>query len=242
MSENTIKAPTPEKKGKVGSATADEQLKFLLSCIRYSVNGKIDFAEVAKDCSIISKGAAQYLITPQHTTNTILLTSAKRYERLMKAHNIEKKDAVSPRDASVASAKVKKGEVKPGAGTAAAANKKRKMLEADMSANHDEDDDEEPPVARKKKAVKKEKKEVMSEPAAAAVKVEIPQLDGASDICSIVKEEDPATLAIKNEPGVVVVKAEPVHEAFPNCRAEDTKMFDHFLQSGDFDQSIFIAD
>ncbi|BDD55859.1 hypothetical protein MPDQ_004871 [Monascus purpureus] len=51
--------------------SSDEQVQFLLSCIRYSVNGKIDFAEVAKECNIVSKGAAN-----------------KRYERLMKAHNI----------------------------------------------------------------------------------------------------------------------------------------------------------
>ncbi|KAI4264933.1 MAG: hypothetical protein L6R35_007265, partial [Caloplaca aegaea] len=47
------------KKGKAPNATsADEQVKFLMSCIRYSVSGKIDFEEVAKECSIVSKGAA----------------------------------------------------------------------------------------------------------------------------------------------------------------------------------------
>ncbi|KAA8643639.1 uncharacterized protein ATNIH1004_010408 [Aspergillus tanneri] len=51
--------------------TMEEQFQFLLSCIRFSNSGKIDFNQVAKECSIISKGAA-----------------AKRYERLMKAHGI----------------------------------------------------------------------------------------------------------------------------------------------------------
>ncbi|GAD97999.1 predicted protein [Paecilomyces variotii No. 5] len=50
---------------------SDEQFQFLLSCIRYSSNGKVDFGEVAKECNIVSKGAA-----------------AKRYERMMKAHGI----------------------------------------------------------------------------------------------------------------------------------------------------------
>ncbi|KAI9744224.1 MAG: hypothetical protein M1818_002376 [Claussenomyces sp. TS43310] len=51
--------------------TTDEHFKFLISCIRYSNNGKVDFGEVAKECKIVSKGAA-----------------AKRYERMMKAHGI----------------------------------------------------------------------------------------------------------------------------------------------------------
>ncbi|GFG01064.1 hypothetical protein IFM5058_00283 [Aspergillus udagawae] len=48
----------------------DETVQFLLSCIRYSNSGKVDFNEVAKECNIVSKGAA-----------------AKRYERLIKAYN-----------------------------------------------------------------------------------------------------------------------------------------------------------
>ncbi|KAI1139712.1 hypothetical protein F5Y05DRAFT_411898 [Hypoxylon sp. FL0543] len=49
----------------------DSQFKFLIACIKHSTAGKVDFNEVAKECEIISKGAA-----------------AKRYERLMKAHGI----------------------------------------------------------------------------------------------------------------------------------------------------------
>ncbi|KAF7172645.1 hypothetical protein CNMCM5623_004795 [Aspergillus felis] len=48
----------------------DETVQFLLSCIRYSNSGKVDFNEVAKECNIVTKGAA-----------------AKRYERLIKAYN-----------------------------------------------------------------------------------------------------------------------------------------------------------
>ncbi|KUJ09064.1 uncharacterized protein LY89DRAFT_741362 [Mollisia scopiformis] len=52
-------------------ASNEEQFKFLISCIRYSNNGKVDFGQVARECKIVSKGAA-----------------AKRYERMMRAHGI----------------------------------------------------------------------------------------------------------------------------------------------------------
>ncbi|RHZ72351.1 hypothetical protein CDV55_105236 [Aspergillus turcosus] len=50
--------------------TPNETIQFLLSCIRYSNSGKVDFNEVAKECNIVTKAAA-----------------AKRYERLIKAYN-----------------------------------------------------------------------------------------------------------------------------------------------------------
>ncbi|KIX99272.1 uncharacterized protein Z520_04848 [Fonsecaea multimorphosa CBS 102226] len=52
-------------------ATSDDQLRFLLSCVKHATNGRVDFVEVAKECGVVSKGAA-----------------AKRYERLMKANGI----------------------------------------------------------------------------------------------------------------------------------------------------------
>ena len=64
----------------MGRLNNDEQFKFLISCIRYSNNGKVrrvasrriaiswrlllittlqvDFGEVAKECDIVTKGAA----------------------------------------------------------------------------------------------------------------------------------------------------------------------------------------
>ncbi|PGH18821.1 hypothetical protein AJ79_00234 [Helicocarpus griseus UAMH5409] len=69
--------------------SSEEQLNFLLKCVKHSSNGKVDFTEVAKECNIVSKGAA-----------------AKRYERLMKANGINPNggplstsDAPSPSDA-----------------------------------------------------------------------------------------------------------------------------------------------
>ncbi|KAI1403818.1 hypothetical protein F4819DRAFT_449842 [Hypoxylon fuscum] len=53
------------------SLDVDSQFRFLLMCIKHSNAGKVNFEEVAKECEIVTKGAA-----------------AKRYERLLKAHNI----------------------------------------------------------------------------------------------------------------------------------------------------------
>ncbi|PGH33815.1 hypothetical protein GX50_03384 [[Emmonsia] crescens] len=71
------------------AATSDEQLNFLLRCVKYSSNGKVDFDQVARECNIVTKGAA-----------------AKRYERLMKANGINPNggtatgtDASSPQEA-----------------------------------------------------------------------------------------------------------------------------------------------
>ncbi|KAF2972323.1 hypothetical protein GQX73_g1350 [Xylaria multiplex] len=99
-----------------GTATdTDSQFRFLISCIRHSTAGKVDFEEVRKECEIVSKGAA-----------------AKRYERLMKAHNITTGTTVNG---------VKK-EAK-GADETKKANravKKRKLEEV----NEDEGDTDEP--------------------------------------------------------------------------------------------------
>ncbi|EAS30784.3 uncharacterized protein CIMG_06263 [Coccidioides immitis RS] len=51
--------------------SSEEQLNFLLSCVKHSNNGKVNFEAVATECEIVTKGAA-----------------AKRYERLLKANGI----------------------------------------------------------------------------------------------------------------------------------------------------------
>ncbi|OAL69419.1 hypothetical protein A7D00_6538 [Trichophyton violaceum] len=51
--------------------SAEETNIFLIKCIKYSNNGKVDFAAVAEECGIVSKGAA-----------------AKRYERILKGNGI----------------------------------------------------------------------------------------------------------------------------------------------------------
>ncbi|KAI1210580.1 uncharacterized protein F4807DRAFT_466961 [Annulohypoxylon truncatum] len=85
----------------------DSQFKFLIACIKHSTAGKVDFNEVAKELSIITKGAA-----------------AKRYERLMKAHGI----------GSASSVKKESKDSKEGVKTRATPSKKRKLAAVDEDA------------------------------------------------------------------------------------------------------------
>ncbi|CAO1602227.1 hypothetical protein XANCAGTX0491_005855 [Xanthoria calcicola] len=148
-----------EKKGKAG----DEQFKFLIACIRHGVNGKIDWEEVAKECSIVSKGAA-----------------AKRYERLMKAHDISPQAA---REASTATPKLQTGKAKETKTTP----KKRKAADSDATEDAGAPNSETFAAATKKKS----KKTPMSEKT--VIKAEEdkegtsggslqPQLDGPPDV------------------------------------------------------------
>ncbi|KAI1084489.1 hypothetical protein F5B20DRAFT_568404 [Whalleya microplaca] len=87
----------------------ESQFKFLIACIKHSTAGKVDFGEVAKECEIVTKGAA-----------------AKRYERLMKAHGI------APGSSSTSLKKESK-DSKDGVKTRAP-NKKRKLAAVDEDA------------------------------------------------------------------------------------------------------------
>ncbi|KAI9835960.1 MAG: hypothetical protein M1837_003572 [Sclerophora amabilis] len=94
----------------------DEQFKFLISCIRNANNSKVDFAEVAKECGIVSKGAA-----------------AKRYERMMKAHGINNPGGIATRSAPAPA-----GSRRDNSGSA----KKRKLDHFEDTGTHAIDDDE----------------------------------------------------------------------------------------------------
>ncbi|KAI1425611.1 hypothetical protein F5Y12DRAFT_714106 [Xylaria sp. FL1777] len=96
--------------------TDSDQFRFLISCIRHSSAGKVDFEEVRKECNIISKGAA-----------------AKRYERLMKTHGITNNGVASGvKKETMDSDNAKKPKARP--------LKKRKLEEV----NEDESDIDEP--------------------------------------------------------------------------------------------------
>ncbi|KAH8878832.1 hypothetical protein GQ53DRAFT_613459, partial [Thozetella sp. PMI_491] len=56
---------------KMPSMDTESQFKFLISCIKHSTAGKVNFSAVANELQIVSKAAA-----------------AKRYERLMKSHGV----------------------------------------------------------------------------------------------------------------------------------------------------------
>ncbi|KAK4691817.1 hypothetical protein P7C71_g5265, partial [Lecanoromycetidae sp. Uapishka_2] len=109
-------------------ASNDDQFKFLISCIRYSNNGKVDFEEVRKECDICSRGAA-----------------AKRYERMMKAHGIYQSTS-SIRDTPIASPKRK---TSPATATTGASFKKRKSDKASqftMTSTSVDDDESLTPI------------------------------------------------------------------------------------------------
>ncbi|KAK7920502.1 hypothetical protein PG985_008524 [Apiospora marii] len=106
----------------------ESQFRFLISCIKHSCNGKVDFEEVRKECDIKTKGAA-----------------AKRYERLMKAHGIpgglgntvKKEKTKEDLEEQTAKEAALPG-IKPTRGRPA--NKKRKLMQVEDIA----DDDDEP--------------------------------------------------------------------------------------------------
>ncbi|RDW95332.1 hypothetical protein BP5796_01095 [Coleophoma crateriformis] len=103
----------------------EDQFKFLISCIRHSNNGKVDFSQVAKECQIVSKGAAVADIFPG--------TSAKRYERMMRTHGIP---------STVATTKPASGRSRKNEPGDSPAPKKRKGEEFSEDPNNSVDDDE----------------------------------------------------------------------------------------------------
>ncbi|KAK3387017.1 hypothetical protein B0H63DRAFT_447913 [Podospora didyma] len=92
----------------------ESQLKFLLSCVKNSTAGKVNFIAVADELGIVSKAAA-----------------AKRYERLLKAHD----------STPVAGPKAAKGDIAPKPKRKPPVPRKRKN--AEISADEEADDDEE---------------------------------------------------------------------------------------------------
>ncbi|GAB1204221.1 hypothetical protein APSETT445_002870 [Aspergillus pseudonomiae] len=96
--------------------TDSEQIEFLLSCVRHANGGKVDFGEVAKECSIVSRGAA-----------------AKRYERLSKGRSnapggsSADTPTPSPKKTTKSSVAKRKTAPKPAASKKAAAKKGKEM-------------------------------------------------------------------------------------------------------------------
>ncbi|KAK4155220.1 hypothetical protein C8A00DRAFT_13726 [Chaetomidium leptoderma] len=107
----------------------EAQFKFLLCCIKHSAAGKVNFDKVADELEIVSKAAA-----------------AKRYERLLKAHNISPS---TPRK-SKANADAEDGDDQP----KTPASKKRKRATA--AVKKQDDDEAGPSVKKERTRVKKE--------------------------------------------------------------------------------------
>ncbi|KAK2607798.1 hypothetical protein N8I77_006448 [Diaporthe amygdali] len=108
----------------------ESQFKFLIACIKHTNAGKVDFGKVSEELSIVSKGAA-----------------AKRYERLMKAHGIDKTNgsgASSPGPSGPSTPKTPASGRKNANSRATPASKKRKL--AARVDDVDDDDDVKPEV------------------------------------------------------------------------------------------------
>ncbi|KAL2018653.1 hypothetical protein VTK56DRAFT_556 [Thermocarpiscus australiensis] len=107
------------------SLDTEQQFKFLLSCIKHSAAGKVNFGAVAEELGIVSKAAA-----------------AKRYERLLKAHDINP-SATTPRKGGGKDSK----EIKQEEAKTEAAGKKRKRggggVKSEVTIKDDDDDEEE---------------------------------------------------------------------------------------------------
>ncbi|RGP64140.1 hypothetical protein FSPOR_8158 [Fusarium sporotrichioides] len=134
-----------------------DQVKFLVSCIGHTSNGRPDFQAVADELDIVTKAAAQ-----------------KRYERMLKAHGIARPGALAAANNSdgktdtppaTPTKRKAKGE------TAGSAKKPRTPR---AKAKKESDDDEEEPkpkpkasaTKRKVKKEEEEKKEELDEAAA----------------------------------------------------------------------------
>ncbi|KAK0706566.1 hypothetical protein B0T26DRAFT_756058 [Lasiosphaeria miniovina] len=102
------------------SVDTESHFKFLLSCIRHSAAGKINFGAVADELNIVSKAAA-----------------AKRYERLLKAHDITPQMA-TPHGKVVAATKESSHP-----GTPIRSAKRRKLAPREDVVSEIKDDEEE---------------------------------------------------------------------------------------------------
>ncbi|KAH6610233.1 hypothetical protein Trco_000253 [Trichoderma cornu-damae] len=124
-----------------------EQVRFLVSCIGHTTNGRPDFTLVAEELGIVSKAAA----------------SQKRYERMLKANgvNASKPAAKSGTedDKTPVSTPVKR---KPTRGAGGSAKKKVKATKKEES-DDDVKDSKLVPKARDAKPAKKELKKEAKE-------------------------------------------------------------------------------
>ncbi|KAI3398138.1 hypothetical protein diail_9760 [Diaporthe ilicicola] len=107
----------------------ESQFKFLIACIKHTNAGKVDFGKVAEELSIVTKGAA-----------------AKRYERLMKAHGIDKTNGGgtgSPGPSGTSAPSTPKTPTtgrKNGNSRATPGSKKRKLAARGDDVDEDEDE------------------------------------------------------------------------------------------------------
>ena len=229
-------------------ATPDDQLKFLLNCVKHSNNGKvelfkghlrdcktdrqqIDFVEVAKECGIVSKGAA-YVLFPLFLpsklfSDTCFSSRAKRYERLMKANGIHPNGGPDTR-LPVASPPAT-GKPSSKAAIAKAAAAKKRKIEGDNPAvrmKHDEEDD--------KELVKpKVEREAKMEPADHVLVTRVKAEPFVRPSLSV----PPTSYASSSSPAAVVE-----HMPQPEQLYGETSIFDEFCVPEMFAQYTFVPE
>ncbi|RFU80938.1 hypothetical protein TARUN_1223 [Trichoderma arundinaceum] len=150
-----------------------EQVRFLVSCIGHTTNGRPDFALVATELGIVSKAAA---LSP--------LNSQKRYERMLKANGVNASKPAAKTstedDNTPVSTPVKR---KP---TRAAGGSAKKKTKAAKKEDSDDDDVKDPELAPKTRGSKSPKKELKKEPKEEPKEEHDSSLSDApdSDVCS----------------------------------------------------------
>ncbi|KAL7922974.1 hypothetical protein ACQKWADRAFT_312505 [Trichoderma austrokoningii] len=125
-----------------------EQVRFLVSCIGHTTNGRPDFTLVAEELGIVTKAAAQ-----------------KRYERMLKANGVNSSRPAAKGGAGDDKAPTTPVKRKPAGASGGNAKKKTKATKKEES----DDDMKDPklvakPTKRVKKEPKKEPKEEYDSP------------------------------------------------------------------------------
>ncbi|KAH7192323.1 uncharacterized protein B0J16DRAFT_368584 [Fusarium flagelliforme] len=121
-----------------------DQIKFLVSCIGHSSNGRPDFQAVADELDIVTKAAAQ-----------------KRYERMLKAHGISRPGALAANNGDSAETPPATPTKRKAKGEAAGSAKKTRTPRAKAKAKKESSDDEKPKpkASATKRKVKKEEEQ-----------------------------------------------------------------------------------
>ncbi|KAM0250892.1 hypothetical protein ACHAQJ_008426 [Trichoderma viride] len=120
-----------------------EQVRFLVSCIGHTTNGRPDFTLVAEELGIVSKAAAQ-----------------KRYERMLKANGVHASKPGTKSGAEDDKSPTTPVKRKPAGASGGSAKKKTKATKKEES----DDDIKDPKLVSKARGAKAPKKEPKTEP------------------------------------------------------------------------------
>ncbi|KAK5660844.1 hypothetical protein OQA88_12215 [Cercophora sp. LCS_1] len=179
----------------------EEQLQFLLSCVRHSDNGRPNFDAVAKELNIVTKAAA-----------------AKRYERMVKATNVARNPTNGPPAAPAGKATKAKAAASTGRKrkTPAVVNISDSDDEEEIKAEikdeikseiKEEDADVKPPTPKrpKREAAPKDMKEKETDEDGASMRLcDIPMWPGGGDGC----DDDDGRMAASEDDKRIMVKHE----------------------------------